>query len=919
MNKAGIGLGLFALAVLTACQSQLKWQSMPNNVLVADQARAFTADGDGRISKLELPEDKWLLGNPGAERLTVFNIQSEELVKQGFGIAKSEMSGEFAGGAKYLLHAEYRKPVRDKYKLLCRVRAASSALEQQTPGITGKICSRILCPAAPYTADRLLDEFAELRTLPQSFDRAKLAQINVEPLTGGVSASDICARCSGSDWEARLIPSCRPLTPPVTAWVPYGPGPNTQGQVENIINREVAGAVNAVAPHPTQANIVYVGSVNGGIWRTDNAMDANPTWQRQIDDGRALSIGAVEFDPTDPSHRTLVAGIGRFSSYYTLGSARLGILRTTDGTNWTLVDGGGDLVGLNISGVAPRGATIVVAANAAETPGNEGLWRSTNTGASWTQLSGQPGSGVPDGDAFDLTGDPADPARLYAGIRTRGIYRSTDSGATWTRVGNAAMHAMAQSANNVYVAMVRYGRLAGVYRSGDGGASWTAMDLPSTAEGGIHPGGQGTIHLSIAADPGNANIVYIGGDRQDWPGFWPNSIGATDWTGNLFRGDASRPAGSQFTPLTHDKTASNSAPHADSRDMDVAANGVLIEVDDGGVYRRTAPLTNTGDWFSMNGDIQTTELHNVAWDANADVVLGGAQDPGTPEPRATMDGTWRSVSPGAGGAVAVDDTGTAGISVRYSSYQNLGAFLRRIVDAGNVVQSEVFPALIVLNGGQQLQPNFTTPIEINNEDPTRLIIGARNSLYESLDQGDTITEVLTAAGVRVKVNAWEGLDPIAYGGDGNADMLYVGSDAKVFVRSAAAPANIAESTAYPGTSWIVDIGIDPDNPNTAFVADAWNVFRTTDAGATWTDVTGNFATLDAGEIRSLAFRNGQDPTVIVGTDTGVYAAAGPNFNTWGRLATGLPRVPVFDLDYDLRDRVLVAGTLGRGAWILRNY
>src|SRR5205807_2369194 len=129
------------------------------------------------------------------------------------------------------------------------------------------------------------------------------------------------------------------------------------------------------------------------------------------------------------------------------------------------------------------------------------------------------------------------------------------------------------------------------------------------------PGSQGGIHLALQADSRNANLVYIGGDRQPFP--FPNSIGARDYSGRLFRGDASKPAGSQWVHLTHTSglgaagggTASNSAPHADSRDMGLAANGVLIVSNDGGVYRRTSPQTNTGDWFSMNGNLQVTEFH----------------------------------------------------------------------------------------------------------------------------------------------------------------------------------------------------------------------------------------------------------------------------------------------------------------------
>ena len=92
------------------------------------------------------------------------------------------------------------------------------------------------------------------------------------------------------------------------------------------------------------------------------------------------------------------------------------------------------------------------------------------------------------------------------------------------------------SSQNVYVAIVGGGgRLSGVFRSGNSGNAWTAMDLPNAANGGVHPGRQGGIHLSIAADRTNANVVYVGGDRQAWP--FPNSVGANDYSGILFRGD----------------------------------------------------------------------------------------------------------------------------------------------------------------------------------------------------------------------------------------------------------------------------------------------------------------------------------------------------------------------------------------------
>ena len=148
------------------------------------------------------------------------------------------------------------------------------------------------------------------------------------------------------------------------------------------------------------------------------------------------------------------------------------------------------------------------------------------------------------------------------------------------------------------------------------------LDTPVTNENGnfigLHPrpkgprlgsapsavaGGQGNIHFSIVADPVDHNIVYVGGDRQPLEFGSPNSIGATEFAGRLFRMDASRPSGSQFISLTHNPTTtSNSAPHADSRDMAFAANGWLIEVDDGGITKRTNPR-GVGDWFSLTGNL----------------------------------------------------------------------------------------------------------------------------------------------------------------------------------------------------------------------------------------------------------------------------------------------------------------------------
>ena len=745
-------------------------------------------------------------------------------------------------------------------------------------------------------------------------------------------------------------------------WASQGAAPAQFGQIENVVpDNEVVGAVHALAAHPESADILYLGGVNGGVWKTTNATAMSPTWVPLTDLENGLAIGALEFDPTDVTHQTLVAGIGRYSSFGSAGSFRTGILRTTDGgTTWQSIDGGGVLLNKNISGVAARGGTIVVSVNFAilfEFP-EIGIFRSVDGGVTFTQVSTGDGTatGLPSGLSYDLEGDPTSPNTLYTNIvfaefagGANGIYKSTNFAATWTKVSDSTMDALiisgvtsnielsVGSAGQVFVAILNFGQLrhGGVFRSGDGGATWLTMDVPLTNEGGIdvgtnptfkpnagEPGGQGAIHFSIQADLSNSNIVYVGGDRQPFP--LPNSIGAQDFTGRLFRGDASLPPGNQWVHLTHSNvlgapgggTASSSAPHADSREMVFDVNGDLIECDDGGIYRRTFPRSNTGDWFSMIGNLAVTEFHDIAYDHNSKVIIGGTQDNGTLLQNAPGGITWRNIFGGDGGDVAVDDTSRPGFSIRYYSAQFLGGFSRATYDAANNFVEIDYPTLTLIGGGNELGGQFSTPIALSAVDQTRLVIGGDRSVYESLDQGDTIREI----GADILVNSTTAGNAMAYGGRlagvPNPDVLYVGSGFSVFRRTT--PGSVLQFAGIPPASGIVrDVVIDPQNWNRIYVITDYEVFVSIDAGTTWSDITGDLTgvqVLRSGEFLTSAGEGG----LVVGTNVGVFLSRRTALGTWNRIGTNLPNVPVWDLDYDATDDVLVAGTLGRGAWMIEN-
>ena len=687
-------------------------------------------------------------------------------------------------------------------------------------------------------------------------------------------------------------------------WTAQGPGPGTNGDLNISPDHPISGGVSAIAPHPTNPDILYIGTVNGGVWRSDNATSTNLTWTPLTDDQLSLSIGGLVLDPTDASAQTLVAGVGRRSSFGGTGGALIGLLRTTDGGgSWTRL-GATALAGRSFYNLAVRGNLILGAVTSTDNGTATGLYRTTDGGVNFTNMSGF-GTGLPAGTATHLAADPGNNARFYVHVSGNGVYRSDDSGATWVNVSagmaaaNVSQLALAvfnrNGTNAVYAAELT--GTSRVYRSGNLGANWTQMDSVQA--------NTSTIFNGFTADPLNPNLVYLSGlfVRANFP-----------FSGRVVRGDAALASGSQWTSIASTNgTGNGTAPHTDSRALTFNAANRLIEGNDGGIYE--LPVADTGNngltsnWRSLNNNLQNSEMHSMAYDRVAKIFIGGAQDTGAQEQVRTGEPLWNKTSNGDGGDAAVDVTSIPGQSIRYESSQNLAGFYRATYNANNVRLNIAFPSRTLLGSSPAFSAPFVTPIALNAVNPSRLIFGANNGIYESLDQGNTITN-LNASAVNSPAK-------MAYGGRigtvTNAAVIYVGSGNSVIVRTNAGSAPAVTPAAFPGGN-VRSIVLDPANWPTAYVVGVTQAFVTANAGATWTDLTGNL--VGAGTFHSVEFLTlPAGNAIVVGTDLGAYIMRTATPGVWKTLGSNLPNAPVFDTHYDPVGNVLALSTFGRGAWL----
>lgn len=728
-----------------------------------------------------------------------------------------------------------------------------------------------------------------------------------------------------------------------------GAGPAVGTNTDLPPNPTYGGAIAAIAPDPSNSNIMYIGAVGGGIWKTING---GATWTALADQNLSLSIGSLALDPTDATHQTLIAGNGNlsnggfastsvFSTPQNFGGVQAGLLYSTNGGATFTRLGASTFSSQSVIDVAARGSTILAATaeprtmEAGASLFSGGLYRSTNGGTSFSLVG--PGNGLPSGPVTSLVGDPNNPNTFYAAVTASSnatygqtaVYRSTDGGATWSAVFTSANSGGLISGGSqttiklttgpggtVAAGLVNLGTgaLSGLFYSGNNGTSWSTLTAPN-----VNPGGQAPVNIALAIDPTSTNIIYVSGDNNYSNNGHINAlaiarVNASTNTSSAMSDDAG-------TPLN---TSNGSTTHPDSRALIFDASGRLLIANDGGLYARTSPLTSSGSFMPLN-NFSTMELYSASYDANSKRLVVAAQDNGSSYQSAPGSKTFNLIGGGDGINARVNDVTLGTSSALYTTCQNLGCAKRTIVDSnGNITHQAN-----VSFGGLSLG-NFSAPLVLNNIDPSRMALASSN-VYVTQDTLSNLTLSSITLPTTLVGATGQTANALDYGTGNNINALLVGAgpyndpNGKLWLSTTAAASSLTQLSAYAGLA-PTSVKFDTRSDSRFFVADSANLFGSTNQGASFQTLTVN---LPADFIRptALGFINSNGvASLLVGGLNNADNAGNPlvtadsdssgNLSGWRRFGAGLPNALITGLQYNAKSDTLAIATAGRGAWLL---
>jgi photosystem II stability/assembly factor-like uncharacterized protein len=676
-----------------------------------------------------------------------------------------------------------------------------------------------------------------------------------------------------------------PATPGGSNWVPLGPLAIVNGQTYGGARVIVTGRVTEIVSHPTDPLTIYVATARGGIWKTT---DGGVTWSPMSDNAISLAIGSLGIAPSSPS--TLYAGTGEGNIYFYALSFPLdsinasyngsGIIKSIDGgVNWTTQAAalftGSCFYRIKVH---PTNANFVFAAS------NKGLYRTTDGGTTWVQMTnGLPAISASVIAATDVVFDPVTPTTAYVAFWASGIYKTTNAAAanpSWTKLAGGlptsdlsriAIAVSPTSPLSVYALCANAGdSLKGVFASSNGGTSWTSVPAAVVQVYGAYT-------LNVAVDISTPDVVYLSGVS-----LYKAVRTMGTWTVTE--------VGANIHPDNH-AFASHPTNHL-----------VIYAGSDSGIYKSSNGGTSWDD--SINEGICITQFEFIdQHPTSAAVVIGGTQDNGTEQFRNSP--AFYHSADGDGGAAGIDQSAPRNVIHTF-----FGATPERSTQGGN------FGTYGSVSGGLTGAALFYPPFTYDQTNSQNIAFGTdRINLDAAQGTGGWPTKV-TLPGISGRVSA------ISYV---NSTLIFAGtSSGQVYrlVKTGGTWAATAIGSAPLPARWIWDIQTLPLDSNAVILVMAgfgtphvWRGAVAAGGGsATWSDISG--AAPDRVPdipVNSLCIDPVTTTTLYVGTDIGVFRTLDSGAH-WQQFSDGLPNSAVYDLKLHAADRLLRAATHGRGLW-----
>ena len=680
----------------------------------------------------------------------------------------------------------------------------------------------------------------------------------------------------------------------------------------------IGGRTRALLWDPNTNNKVWAGGVTGGLWYNTDITSSSTSWTKVNDFWDNISVTAIAYDPND--NDTMYVGTGE--GWGTASSIGGGIWKSTDGgSSWSLLSSTitgtsemfyvNDLIVRNESGSSVIYAAVSQMYYNGVWHGDEGLFRSTNHGSTWTQVLPNI-SGAPYAPA-DIELDAG--GRIWVGSRRNGfgngggaILRS-DNGTTWavsyTATGGRRVELATAPSDQSYLYALIEGIsgtssvLLEVKQSTNRGASWTTRNEPSDADLGIpatdFTRGQAWYDLILQVDPNDRRVVIAGGID-----LFRSTNGTISWTQI-----------SKWSNNANLNTLSCPLVHADQHQVlfKPGSSDTAIIGNDGGVYFSDSlsfSATNSSAISSRNNGYNVTQFYSAALHPTSgnNHMLAGAQDNGTIRLNTAGVASGTEIRGGDGAFCFIDQT--------QPSYQ-IASYVRNAY-------------YLSTNGGAtffttQLIRDLTTGAFINPadyDDNQNVLYSARTT--STIQRVKSVTGTFSDDVLSVSIGSMASALKVSPHTT-SSTTLFVGTDAGAVYKitgaqgSSASLSRIDPSSFPNGSVSCIQVGGSEDTLLvTFFNYGVSSVWYSTNGGTTWTDKDNT--SLPDMPIRWALFNPYVQGEVILATEIGVWTC--PDINAaspaWSRSNNGLANVRVDMLQSRSSDSTVMASTFGRGVF-----